>query len=106
MSLNERRGYPLVRNTSNENLAIVINDIRKGQLNITSTITLTASTTNTTLIDERIHPNSYIQFMAETANAAVAKEFIWISDRVNGQCKINHVSNAAVDQDFSILIIG
>ena len=88
-------------------MAEMLNDrVNKGKINCTSTVTLTASSTTTSLIDDRIGAYSYVDFMPTTANAATAKAAIYISNRNKGSLTINHASNAAVDQTFTIVILG
>lgn len=86
--------------------AITINNVMDGKINSTGEITLTASTTTTTLTDARIGANSVLLFMPQTANARTALNGLYITNRGNGSCTVNHPSSANTDQDLSYVIIG
>lgn len=88
-------------------IAQVVNDqLNRGKFNCTISVTLNASATTTTLTDERIGYGSYVDFMPTTANAATAKASIYVTNRIKGSLTINHASNAAVDQIFTVVILG
>jgi len=86
--------------------AITINNVMDGKINSTGQITLTASATTTTLTDARIGANSVLLFMPQTANARTALNGLYITNRGNGSCTVNHPSSANTDQDLSYVIIG
>lgn len=104
-------GFPGVQEKDNNEvahrakLARSINAAMQGKLNATGTVTLTASATSTTLTDPRLTVSSFIEFMATTSDAATAKANIYVTNQNTGTAKINHASNAAVDQTFTYLII-
>lgn len=88
-------------------IAQMLNDrVNKGKFNCTVSLTLTPSATSTTLIDERIGANSFLDFMPQTANAALAKSSIYVTNQAKGQCTVNHASSANVDQNFNVVILG
>lgn len=80
--------------------------LNRGKFNCTIALTLTPSATSTTLLDERIGYGSYIDFMPQTANAATAKQSIYVAGLQKGQCTVHHASSANVDQTFTVVILG
>ena len=87
-------------------IARVVNNVLKGKLNKTATVTLTANAATTTLTDSRIGANSVICLMPQTANAAAALGTTYFNTFLNGSCVINHANNAQVDKTFSLTITG
>jgi hypothetical protein len=94
-------------------IARSLNGVLQGKLNATTTLTLTANAATTTITDARITPNSYINFMPTTANAAAVQGSIYVTNRVgssgsvvNGTATINHTNDANTDKTFTVLIIG
>lgn len=109
------RGVPEVGANEKEHrrqLARGINSVLQGKLNATTTVTLAAGVTTTTVTDARITNNTFIDFMPQTANAAAALAGIYITGRmaasgvVKGSAVINHANNAQVDRTFTVLFIG
>lgn len=86
----------------------LLNQILRGKINVVmnATLTLRASQTTTTLTDERIGPKSILSFMALTASAATAAQSLYVTGQLKGSCTINHASNAATDQNFTVAIFG
>lgn len=84
----------------------VLNNVLKGKLNNTSTVTLTANAATTTLTDSRIGANSVISLMPTTANAAGALATTYFNTFLDGSCVINHANNAQADKTFSLTITG
>jgi hypothetical protein len=88
-------------------LARAVNRLNLGKLNGTVDLTLRASQTSTTLTDPRLAATSFLMWMPQTASASVAERAgIYVTGRTKGSAVLNHVSNAATDQTFTILIIG
>lgn len=87
-------------------LAQAITTTQQGKLNAVTNVTLTASATSTTLTDTRIGASTFIELMPTTATAATAKASVYITSRQSGSAIINHASATAVDQTFSVLMIG
>lgn len=89
-------------------IAQMLNDqVNRGKFNCTVSVTLAVSpATTTTLTDERIGYGSYIDFMPTTASAATAKASIYVTNRIKGSLTINHAANAAIDQTFTVVILG
>lgn len=84
----------------------VIRGALAGKLNCTTTVTLAASTTTTTLSDPRIGAESAILFMPTTANAAGAMTNLYVSARAQGSATLTHSSTATTDRTFDLVIIG
>ena len=84
----------------------VVNNILRGKLNATGTVTLTASSATTTLQDPRLSGSSFIGFMAQTANAAAALGGLYVTAQDSGAATLNHANNAQADKTFTYLIIG
>ncbi len=107
MSIRSQTGIPgLARNAPIPQIVDKINEMNRGHINPHIDVTLRANQVTTTLADPRIGPNSYIDFMAQTANAATAKANIYVTARIKGQATINHASSANVDQSFTAVILG
>lgn len=98
-------GLPSHGGTPRE-VATVVNRLNQGKMNVTGEITLTASSTTTTLTDPRIGPDSVIEFMPLTANAATAKASLYVTDRGDGTATLNHSSTADADKTFGYAILG
>lgn len=86
-------------------IASVLNNALRGRLNVTGTVTLTAGATSTTVTDDRITFQSYVDFMPQTANAATAKANIWV-EPADGSFVIHHASSANTDQTFTWAVLG
>lgn len=84
----------------------VIRGVLTGKLNCTTTVTLAAGATTTTLTDARIGPASFIDFMPTTAHAATAKGGLYVSARGEGSATLTHANTADVDKTFGVIIIG
>lgn len=89
-------------------IARAVNLLLRGKMNAVTTVTLTPSVTSTTLTDDRIGQYSVVILEAATASAATARltaPGIYVVPAA-GSAVINHPSNAAVDQLFTVLILG
>jgi hypothetical protein len=72
---NQYRRLPNMGGTPRE-VAEVVNNLVEGKINSTGEITLASSgATSTTLIDQRISPNSVILFMPTTLSAAASNKY-------------------------------
>ena len=89
-------------------IAYVVNNTVNGKLNSTGNVTLSASTTTTTVTDERAGKESVILFMPKTANASAEQGngTIFISARANGSFTITHANNSQTDRQYGYIIIG
>jgi len=84
-------------------LAQAANDISIGNMNNKGTVTLTASTTTTTITDQRIHPGSNILLTPTTASAG--GEVGWYFSSIgDGQAIITHGSSIQTDRTFKYSI--
>lgn len=84
----------------------VVNQILRGKLNNTGSVTLTANAASTTLTDERIGANSVILLCPTTANAAGALATTYFSAFTEGSCTITHANNAQNDKTFRYTVTG
>lgn len=89
-------------------LAEIANQAIQGKTLNVSTVTLAASATSTTLMDTRIGVESFIGFMATTANAAaeIGNGTLYVTNRQTMQATINHANNAQADRTFVYVVIG
>lgn len=91
-------------------VSTTLNEVLRGRLNVSGTITLTASAASSTLTDDRISVNSIIMLSPTTANAAAelgnGTLFVAESGRANGSVVITHANNAQTDRTFRFAIIG
>jgi hypothetical protein len=85
-------------------VAEVVNNAVNGKTNNTGTVTLAASTTTTTLNDERLGFDSVILLSPLTANAAAQNPYI--STKAKGSVVITHTSVASTDLNFDYIIVG
>jgi hypothetical protein len=86
------------------NIAEVVNNAMNGKTNNTGTITLAASTTTTTITDERLGFDSVILLSPLTANAAAQTPYV--STKAKGSAVITHTSTAHTDLNFDYIIVG
>lgn len=91
-------------------VATTLNEVLRGRLNATGTLTLTANAASSTLTDDRISINSAIILVPATANAAAelgnGTLFISETNRVNGSIILTHANNAQADRTYRFVIIG
>lgn len=112
-------GYPVVpenSNNSNEHrrlIARAVNGILKGKMNVAQSITFNPSATTTVINDARIGAASAVLLTPLTANAATAYVAGWyVTNQLpgvgttSGSLTLNHASNAAIDQNFTLTILG
>ncbi len=83
-----------------------LNRMLQGKLNATTTVTLAAGATTTTLTNPLLSAASYIGFMPTTATAAAAMTALYVSARTSGSATLTHNNTADVDRTFAVLIIG
>lgn len=78
-----------------------------GKINATTSVTLTANATSTTLIDNRIGANTHITFSPRTADAVTAQiSGLYVASKKAGHATLAHASSANTDQTFDVLLIG
>jgi hypothetical protein len=84
-------------------IASTLNHVIGGKRNASTSVTLAAGTTTTTLTDSRIGINSVITLMPTTANAAAELPTLYITP-TTGSAVITHTNTAAVDRTFGAVI--
>lgn len=77
-----------------------------GHIPVTGTVTLKASSTTTTVQDQRAGPNSHVSLTPTTAKGLSAAPTVFISAYNNGNFVITHSSSAATTKSFSYSIMG
>jgi hypothetical protein len=88
-------------------LAEASNRHNNGKFNCTLVVTLNASATITVISDQRMGANSFLGFMPQTADAATALAAgIYVTAQKTGSATLNHASNSAIDQTFTLGIFG
>ena len=89
-------------------VADAANNILRGKLNATATVTLAASAATTTIIDVRISAFSALLFSPLTADAAaeMAVGTFFVQSQTSGSAILAHANNAQTDRTFRLLIIG
>ena len=85
-------------------VAEVTNNAMNGKTNNTGNITLSASSTTTTLNDERLGFDSVVLLSPLTDNAAAQSPYI--SNHAKGSAVITHTSVAHADLLFAYIIVG
>lgn len=85
-----------------------IAEANQGHLNNTGSVTLSASSNTTVVVDNRAGSNSHISFTALTANAAaeVRNGTLYVSTQGKGTFTITHANNAQTDRTLSYSILG
>lgn len=90
-----------------EKIAFALNQNSEGRTDNVGTVTLTASTTTTTVLDKRIGVTSGIMFSPTTANAAAEIPTMYVGTRTAGTSfVITHSNTASVDRTFYYSIEG
>lgn len=86
----------------------VVNDLRRGKMNVVLPTTLKANSTITTVIDNRIGILSSILFSPITANAAaeMAAGTLYVSSQTEGSAVLTHADNAQTDRTFNLVVLG
>lgn len=95
--------------TKNESEIIAaINQINLGNIDNTSSVTLTANAASTTVTNSRVTSGTYIDFMPTTAHAAteLAAGTMYISSQTKGSFVITHANNAQTDRTFKYIHVG
>lgn len=91
-------------------IAEVANLAISGKMNVTGTVTLTASSATSTLVDSRIGADSALILIPTTANASAefgnGTIYLTYPNATQGQAVINHANNAQVDRTFIYAVIG
>ena len=91
-------------------LSVIVANILVGKLNNTGSVTLNnggvAGFNSTTVSDVRCGPDSVINLMATSANAAVALDQWRVSTITNGSFTITHISTSTADCTAKYTVIG
>lgn len=82
-----------------------INFAMRGKSNNTGEFTLTASTTSTTVIDNRCNENSVVLYIPVTANAATHMSNMYVAAG-DKSFVLHHSSSPQTDKTFRYVIIG
>ena len=84
--------------------------MRRGKIECTTEITLTANQATSTLTDYRLSPQSVVHFDPKTANAAAdlygGGMYVLTANRGDGSWTITHPNNANADKLFAVSIVG
>lgn len=84
-------------------IARALNAVIGGKRNATTSLTLAAGVTTTTLTDSRIGYFSVITLMPKTANAAGALAGLYITPG-DGSAVVTHANTATLDRTFGVVI--
>ena len=109
MATNQFLNVPLSMPNQAQHLRLISNTVNNtldGKLNSTGDVTLRASQTTTTLVDERISVNSVIILEPTNANSNTAKANLFVSAKINGSATLTHASSSNTDQNFGYVVIG
>jgi len=89
-------------------IATILNGVLQGKMNVTGTMTLTASVASTTLTDVRIGADTVVILTPTTANAAaaLATAYQTYQNASDGAAVINHANNSQSDRTFIFTLIG
>lgn len=85
-----------------------LREANQGHLANSGTLTLTANSFFTTLVDDRISVQSFVEFMPTTPNAGEerAAGTMYVSGMTNGSLTLTHASAASTDRTFLYTIWG
>jgi len=83
-----------------------LNETTRGRSNATSTVTLTAGATTTTVTADNCAEGSQVFLFPKTANAAGAVATTYISAVVNGGFTITHANTGTTDRIFGFVCLG
>jgi hypothetical protein len=89
-----------------ELLRVRLDNLLRGKLNCTGSVTLTAGATSTTLTDTRIGGSSVILFCPTTSTAAAAMTALRVTAKGDGTATLTHNNTADVDRTLDYAIIG
>jgi len=109
MATNQFLNVPVSMPNQAQHLRLISNTVNNtldGKLNSTGAVTLRASQTTTTLVDERISVNSVIILEPTNANSNTAKANLFVSAKINGSATLTHASSSNTDQKFGYVVIG
>jgi hypothetical protein len=101
---------PPPSNPEGRRLWEVVQQMRKGKLEVVTTLTLTANVAETTLNFKGLSPQSVVIFDPKTANAAAelygGTMYVLAADRGNDAWDVTHANNAQTDRTFQVAVLG
>ncbi len=83
-----------------------INGLIAGRLDVTGSVTLTANSATTSVVDTQFESVMVPLFVPTTANAAAAMGGMYVSARTNGGFVLTHANNAQTDKTFLYVRLG
>lgn len=86
-------------------IADAVIGLMNGKANNVGSVTLTANTATTVLVDRRGTAQSVYHLMPTTANAK-AEGHPWISARSKQTVTLNHANNAQTDRTYDYVLVG
>lgn len=86
--------------------SITINELLKGRMNNTGTVTLTAGATSTAVADNQFQSGQVPLLIPTTANAAGALATTYLTARNNGTFTLTHANAVSTDRTFLYVRIG
>lgn len=102
-------GLPTALELSRDSLrriAVLLNNVLAGKLNVRTTVRLLNGATTTTISDPRIGANSHLSLEPLSANAAAIVASVYLSSQGKQTATWTHSSTANTDQNFSLSILG
>lgn len=99
---------PGINETDPKKVIRSLHELASGRSNAVGTVTLTASASSTTVIDQNCSSDSQISLTPQTADAAAALATLYIpaATVANGSFVIQHANNSQVDRTFTYGISG
>lgn len=83
-----------------------INGLIDGKLDVTGSVTLTASSATTVVTDNKFESGMVPVFTPITANGAAALAGMYVSARTKGGFTLTHANNSQTDKSFLYLRAG
>lgn len=87
-------------------MAAWMQSAHQGHLGNVGSVTLLAGTANTAVVDARVGPNSVIQLMPTTLNAAAALASTYVTNRTAEAFTIAHLNTVTADRAYAYSILG
>ena len=88
----------------------VVQQLRRGKMDIVSEFTLTANAATSTLNFKGLSAQSVVVFDPKTANAAAelygGTMYVLTANRGNDAWTVTHANNAQTDRTFQVAVIG
>ncbi|MDI9409738.1 MAG: hypothetical protein QM523_10920 [Candidatus Pacebacteria bacterium] len=87
-------------------LAMAVNLLSSGKMNVTKDLSLRVNATETSLSDSRISSQSILILTPMSAAAAADMASIYIASQKQGLAVIRHPSRASAQRNFRVAILG